>query len=139
VRLQSLTGEYRQAMQEGWFGEYGRKHYVLDPAGYVAPPLNGIWASAPYLHNGSVPTLWHLLNPGQRPAVWRRTEDGYDQSRVGLEVTSFDDVPGTVRLPSEKREYFDTHRPGKSASGHEFPDQLSDDEKKAVLEYLKTL
>jgi mono/diheme cytochrome c family protein len=139
VRLQSLPSEYRQAMQDGWFGDYGQKRYVIDPAGYVAPPLNGIWASAPYLHNGAVPTLWHLLNPDQRPVVWRRTEDGYDQSRVGLEANLFDDLPAAARAPSEKREYFDTRRPGKSASGHLFPNQLSEDEKHAVLEYLKTL
>ncbi|HTI49489.1 MAG TPA: cytochrome c [Planctomycetaceae bacterium] len=139
VRLRSLTTEYRLAMQEGWFGEYGRKGYLIDPAGYVAPPLNGIWASAPYLHNGSVPTLWHLLHPEDRPVVWRRTENGYDKSRIGLEASTFNSLPEAARTASEKREYFDTRRSGKSAVGHLFPNQLSEDEKQAVLEYLKTL
>lgn len=139
VRLESLTVDYRHDMQESWIGDYGEKSYVTDPGGYVAPPLNGIWASAPYFHNGSVPTLWHVLNPEERPAVWRRSEDGYDQERVGLEVTVFDEVPGTARSSAEKREYFDTRRRGKGAAGHLFPNLLSVEEKRAVLEYLKSL
>ena len=139
VRLASLTTEYRRGMRESWFGDYGREAYIESPGGYVAPPLNGIWATAPYLHNGSVPTLWHLLHPAERPAVWKRTEDGYDQSKIGLEVTTFEKVPAKVTTTAEKREYFDTHLTGKSAAGHPFPDEMSEDEKQAVLEYLKTL
>lgn len=139
VRLQSLSIPYRKSMQEGWFGDYGAKSYVIDPGGYVAPPLHGIWASAPYLHNGSVPTLWHLLNPAERPVVWRRTADGYDHTRVGLEIMTFEALPAGTKLPSERREYFDTRRQGKSAGGHMFPEELGEEEKRAVLEYLKTL
>lgn len=139
LRLQSLSVEYRRSMRDGWFGEYGGKDYVVDPGGYAAPPLNGVWASAPYLHNGSVPTLWHLLRPGERPRVWRRTEDGYDRVRVGLEVDAYDEIPSAIRTAAEKREYFDARRPGKSAQGHDFPNQLDEEEKRAVLEYLKTL
>ena len=40
--------------------------------GYVTPPLHGVWASAPYFHNGSVPTVWDVLKPADRPKVWRR-------------------------------------------------------------------
>jgi mono/diheme cytochrome c family protein len=139
VRLQSLSVEYRLEMQQSWYGHYGEKEYVVDPGGYLAPPLNGVWASAPYFHNGSVPTLWHLLHPDERPPVWRRTEDGYDQERVGLEITTFDSVPRAAKTPSEKREYFDTSRPGKSAAGHLFPNRMTEAERRAVLEYLKTL
>lgn len=139
VRLGSLTPEYRRKMQDGWFGEYGREEYVVDPRGYVAPPLNGVWASAPYLHNGSVPTLWHVLHPGERPVVWRKTEDAYDRTRAGLEAQSFDRVPDSALSGAERREYFDTHLPGKSAQGHLFPDELTETEKQAVLEYLKSL
>jgi len=74
-----------------------------------------------------------------RPIVWRRTEDGYDQSHVGLEVATFDDLPHGVKAPAERREYFDTRKSGKSAAGHPFPNRLSENEKRAVLEYLKTL
>ncbi len=139
VRLQSITIGRRQDMRDSWFGNYGKEEYVVDPQGYVAPPLNGIWASAPYLHNGSVPTLWHLLHPSERPAVWRRTEDGYDQQKVGLEVTAFERLPETAKSKAEQREYFNTEQSGKSAGGHVFPDELTEDEKRAVLEYLKTL
>ncbi|MGE5192493.1 MAG: cytochrome c [Deltaproteobacteria bacterium] len=139
ARLKSLTTEHRRKMQEGWFGDYGREPYIVDPGGYAAPPLNGIWASAPYLHNGSVPTLWHVMHPDERPAVWSRTEDGYDRTRVGLEVTTFEKLPESAKSPAQKREFFDTRLPGKSAAGHPFPDELTEAEKHAVIEYLKTL
>ncbi len=93
----------------------------------------------PYFHNGSVPTLWHVLHPDERPAVWRRSEDGYDQHRVGLEVTGYDALPNDVEDAEQKRTYFETRIAGKSAAGHRFPDELSPREKLAVLEYLKTL
>jgi mono/diheme cytochrome c family protein len=139
VRLKSLSVEYRRGMGESWFGDYGREAYIENPGGYVAPPLNGIWATAPYLHNGSVPTLWHLLHPSQRPAVWKRTEEGYDQTKIGLEVTTFENLPATAKTSAEKREFFDTHLTGKGAAGHAFPDELTEDEKQSVMEYLKTL
>lgn len=139
VRLHALTREHRQWMRDGWMSHYGRDAVDVDPAGYVAPPLHGIWASAPYFHNGSVPTLWHVLYPSERPVVWKRDPDGYDQSRVGLEVTEFASVPDNARTPWEQRSYFDTRKPGKSRAGHTFPDDLTDAEKSALLEYLKTL
>jgi hypothetical protein len=83
--------------------------------------------------------LWHLFHPDDRPAVWRRTEDGYDRERLGLEVSEFDAVPEDVEITADRRRYFDTRLTGKSAAGHEFPDVLTEDEKRAVLEYLKTL
>ncbi|MEX2119826.1 MAG: cytochrome c [Pirellulales bacterium] len=138
-RLDAITVAGRQAYQSSWFNHYGRLQGSTDPAGYVAPPLDGIWASAPYLHNGSVPTLWHLFHPDQRPAVWSRTEDGYDQEKVGLEIQSFDQVPAEAKSGAQRRQYFDTRVKGKSAEGHLFPDQLDEGQKRAVLEYLKTL
>jgi hypothetical protein len=139
LRLKSLTTDHRRKMQDGWFGDYGRESYIVDPGGYQAPPLDGIWATAPYFHNGSVPTLSHLLHPDDRPAVWSRTEDGYDREKVGLEVTTFEKLPDVARTPAQKRDYFETRLPGKSAAGHPFPDELTEEEKRAVLEYLKTL
>ena len=151
VRLDSLTAKERGELNNSWFGHQGADAGSLrdreSPGGYVAPPLDGVWASAPYLHNGSVPTLWHVLHPDRRPAVWKRTPTGYDQSRVGLEVVELESMPqgqgaepGGGKLSSaERRRHFDTSRPGKSAKGHDFPDALDEDEKTAVLEYLKTL
>lgn len=139
ARLDSLTPEHREWMRQGWMSRYGQDPVVVDPQGYVAPPLDGIWASAPYFHNGSVPTLWHVLHPEQRPVVWKRTEDGYDRERVGLEVETGTSVPESAKTPAQRRRYFDTRLPGKSATGHEFPNALSPTEKQAVLEYLKSL
>ncbi len=139
ARYEAIQPGWREAYGQSWFGHYGEKPLRAKPAGYIAPPLDGIWASAPYLHNGAVPTLWHLLHPDERPVVWQRSEDGYDQSKVGLEVQEFDELPATARIPAQKRRYFDTRKFGKSASGHLFPDELTEEQKRAVLEYLKTL
>jgi mono/diheme cytochrome c family protein len=138
ARFNALTARHRRDYQENWFSHYGRDEVVIEPGGYVAPPLDGVWASAPYFHNGSVPTLWHVLHPDQRPVIWNRTSDEWDQQRVGLSVTTYDTMPA-VQNAAERRHYFDTNAFGKSAAGHRFPDALSEDEKQAVLEYLKTL
>jgi len=139
ARWKSLTPEHRRWVQESWISRFGQDPVLVDPAGYVAPPLDGIWASAPYFHNGSVPTLWHVLHPDQRPPVWKRTEDGYDQEKVGLEVTTGTSVPDDVEVPARRRRYFDGRKPGKSTAGHRYPDALKPDEKRDLLEYLKTL
>jgi len=143
ARLDSLTASERRALNGSWFGHFGSDAERLtdreDPGGYVAPPLDGVWASGPYFHNGSVPTLWHVLNPAERPVVWRRTLTGYDDARLGLEVEEYDDLPAGKLRSSERRRYFDTRKPGKSNAGHDFADVLDDDEKRALLEYLKTL
>ncbi|MCP4195101.1 MAG: c-type cytochrome [Planctomycetaceae bacterium] len=139
VRLKALTSVHRKEYAESWFGHFGEKDVDCAPEGYVAPPLDGIWASAPYLHNGAVPTLWHLLHPEERPVVWQRSSREVDFSRGGLTVNEFKKVPKTVRSPIDRRDFFDTRRTGKSASGHEFVNRLSDAEKQAVFEYLKTL
>jgi len=138
VRFEALTSRHRRAYGQSWFADFGNQttYEVVD--GYVAPPLDGIWASAPYLHNGSVPTLWHLLHPESRPKVWRRIAIALDEERVGLVVEEIDHVPPKLSL-AERRWYFDTSVTGKSASGHDFPNQLSETEKSDLLEYLKTL
>lgn len=140
VRLTGMSAAHRRFYQESWFGEYGKLEVTEEPAGYIAPPLDGIWASAPYLHNGSVPTLWHLMHSDQRPIVWLRDEDGYDQQRVGLQVAELLEVPTSIPSYSDQRlRYFDTQKKSKSAAGHTFPDELSESQKFALLEYLKTL
>ncbi|WP_240928372.1 c-type cytochrome [Thalassoroseus pseudoceratinae] len=139
LRLAALKPTDRQKLAESWMCHYGEDDVDLDPAGYVAPPLDGVWASAPYFHNGSVPTLWHVLHPDQRPTVWRRTATGYDRNRVGLEVESYENGLPSVSNIAERRRYFDTRKPGKSAAGHDFPASLTEPQKAAVLEYLKTL
>lgn len=139
VRLGALSPQHREAYGQSWFGHFGERDVVADPGGYVAPPLDGIWASGPYFHNGSVPTLWHVLHSGERPKVWSRSEDGYDRQRVGLEISELSEVPKGLKSGAQRRQFFDTSRNGKSAAGHTFPDALDEAEKSAVLEYLKTL
>src|SRR4051794_38073296 len=138
VRLDALTPAHRDAYGQSWFTQFGKLANIDQPAGYVAPPLDGIWASAPYFHNGSVPTLWHLLHPEERPQIWRAEPQEYDYQRAGLEVTTWENLPPRLS-PAERRTYFDTSVRGKSAAGHDFPASLSETEKEAVLEYLKTL
>lgn len=94
--------------------------------GYVAAPLDGIWARAPYLHNGSVPSLAALLTPPEnRPATFRRGSPEYDPDAVGFVTDA-----GTP---------FDTTKPGNSAKGHVWGTDLSAPDRRALLEYLKTL
>jgi mono/diheme cytochrome c family protein len=112
-----------------WFnGSVYGKNARLDPkAGYVAPPLDGIWATAPFFHNGSVPTLAAVLDSSQRPARWSSTfEDGeYDLDAVGWKN-------GIGRG-------YDTQALGCSNAGHTFGDALDAADRAALLEYLKTL
>ncbi len=139
VRWKSLHG-VRHRYGESWFAHYGKEDTVLEPAGYLAPPLDGIWASAPYFHNGAVPTLEEVLHPDHRPSVWRHTEKGYDVQRVGLTVDRLEHAPDPAKLSRRaRRQIYDSSAHGKSHAGHTYPDALSDEEKQAVLEYLKTL
>jgi hypothetical protein len=99
-------------------------------AGYKARPLSGIWATAPYLHNGSVPTLADLLlPPEQRPAVFRTGPGMFDPERVGLGAS----------LAGAQTTLFDTHARGNSNDGHRYGTTLDDEDKRALLEFLKTL
>lgn len=138
VRLDAIRPESKAKYNRSWFSDYGEHPVLVDVEGYVAPPLDGIWATAPYLHNGSVPTLWHMLHPDERPEVWKRSEDGYDTERVGLEVETPPAVPDGLD-PRQRRQYFDASIPSHSVDGHRFPEKLSLEERRAVLEYLKTL
>jgi mono/diheme cytochrome c family protein len=137
-RFHAIYKDRREAGNKGWLQYFGEHPLEVETTGYLAQPLTGIWASAPYFHNGSVPTLWHVMNPAKRPKTWKRSENGYDQQKVGLEVEVLDAVPDNLST-RQRRTYYDTTHVGNSAQGHTFPDALNDDEKLAVIEYLKTL
>jgi hypothetical protein len=100
--------------------------------GYANHPLDGIWARAPYLHNGAVPTMRDLLEPPEnRPVRFYRGYDVYDQKRLGF----------AHNVAAEKgRKYFlyDTTLKGNSNQGHLWGTQLSPQEKDAIVEYMKT-
>lgn len=164
--------------------------------GYQAPPLYGVWATAPYLHNGSVPTLEALLDSSKRAVIWQRRIQTAEQNGVvikgfdqRLEAYDFDhigwkhqalacsEMPGsdelncnpvddegpslvqlvqnflngaiswaglvTIQDPApegiDKRLVYDTRILGNGNGGHDFSDVLTDNERRAVIEYLKTL
>jgi len=130
-----------------WFarerGPSGEPLHGLGGAGYQAPPLDGIWATAPYFHNGSVPTLDGVLNSRDRPRVFTRSymgrEEDYDRLRVGLRYQEVAGPPDTMSSAYERRQTYDTTRPGRGNAGHAFGDDLTPEERKAMIEYLKTL
>ncbi|HBE70500.1 MAG TPA: hypothetical protein DDW52_20315 [Planctomycetaceae bacterium] len=143
VRLEALRPDGRAKYGRGWLSHYGREETIMEPDGYVAPPLDGVWASPPYFHNGSVPTLWGVLNPKLRPTVWKHrivldgvADENFDRREVGI---LYDRVTGEVGQNAEPQEVFNTEKFGKSNQGHTFPEVLTLDEKRQVLEYLKTL
>jgi formylglycine-generating enzyme required for sulfatase activity len=178
--------------------------------GYLAPPLYGVWATPPYLHNGSVPNLWELLKPSERKRIWRRVSKpayvqplpnvlgnaimgydtdlarAYDTEKVGWrydEITCevqnatnpsvspyvnctpsdadqqdplaeqilaqlYSNVllawniffpPPLTPTQMEDRKIFNTWMFAQGNEGHEFNAVLSDDERRAIIEYLKTL
>jgi mono/diheme cytochrome c family protein len=122
-----------------------RKGLVEAPLdGYNPPFLDGVWLRAPYLHNGSVPTLRDLLTPPeQRPKLFWRGYDVYDPVNVGF----FAPGPAVAgheptRMESEARRVgtkHDTSQRANSNQGHAFGTDLPAAEKDALLEYLKTL
>jgi mono/diheme cytochrome c family protein len=100
--------------------------------GYVARPLVGVWLLGPYLHNGSVPTLWDLLSPvAQRPASFYRGYNVVDLNHVGF-----------MSIGAAAAAYgflFDAHLRGNGNGGHTYGVDLNESDKRALLEYLKTL
>ena len=118
--------------------------------GYVASFLDGIWLRAPYLHNGSVPTLRDLLEPVERrPKVFFRGYDVYNQVKVGF-VTSQQEAE-QIALPDEHERMklredverigtrYDVSQRASGNQGHVFGTDLPDKDKDALVEYLKTL
>lgn len=116
-----------------WFskGQYSAKLVLTQ--GYVAPPLDGVWATAPYLHNGSIPTLSDLLNSPQRPVYWKKklNVENFDITNVGWQYEKM-----TNKIDNS---VYDTNEKGYGNSGHIFGDILSLEERNNLIEYLKTL
>jgi endo-cleaving rubber dioxygenase len=201
ARMAANDEAVERAAEVSWFAYYGQagcaEEYNL--IGYLAQPLYGVWASAPYFHNGSVPTVWEVLDSSRRPLFWRRMSKparpgvvmgyetdlarAYDPDAMGwkyealrcgtLGVTPYlkcdprdpYDTPlveswlsilfangslawnffGTVTAPTltnaqiEDRKIYNTRMHSQSNSGHEFTDVLTDGEREALVEYLKTL
>ena len=100
---------------------------------YAAPPLTGLWQSAPYLHNGSVPSLAALLGLEERPERFRVGGHAMDLERVGIAYPDgYQPYAGSA--------WVDTRKPGLGGRGHETPfADLSREGRLALLEYLKRL
>jgi mono/diheme cytochrome c family protein len=132
---------------ESWFGRErgpaGEPYHGLGGGGYQAPPLDGIWATAPYFHNGSVPTVYHVLNSSGRPRVFTRSFRGdaleYDQRRVGLKFQELARAANPSLPAFDRRKVYDTTQPGRGNGGHIYGDALTESERMAVIEYLKSL
>lgn len=165
--------------------------------GWDTPPLHGVWASAPFFHNGSVPTVWDVLKPSDRPKYWLRKRvpesmaaatgdrgfdtrlEAYDNTKLGWQYEGFDDcsrleegipqfrcmatqnMPGPFQMffsnllgggfgnavfqpplgsdPVLQRMVYDTTKYTKDNAGHEWTKVLTDEERYAIIEYLKTL
>ncbi len=109
--------------------------------GYMPPPLDGIWATAPFFHNGSVPTVELVLNSHARPTYWARVDldsTNFDENALGWPYVVHDGPPDALP-PAEKKMVFDTTHWSQSNAGHTYGDHLTAAERRAVIEYLKTL
>jgi hypothetical protein len=108
--------------------------------GYMPPPLDGIWATAPFLHNGSVPTIELVLNSHARPTYWKRKDldsTHFDEDALGWPWESTG--PQADAPEDEQKLIYDTTYWSQSNAGHPFGDHLTDAQRRAVIEYLKTL
>jgi mono/diheme cytochrome c family protein len=134
-RLDSYTYDLAVNQSTLYAGYPWRFTHFRKTFGYANMPLDGIWLRAPYLHNGSVPTLRDLLEPGAlRPKVFYRGYDVYDPVNVGF-------VTNVAAEGSKQYFKYDTSAPGNGNFGHEgeaYGTELSPSEKSALVEYLKT-
>jgi hypothetical protein len=130
-RLNSFTPELVAAMNTIGAGKPWKFSHFRKTNGYAGMPLDGVWLRAPYLHNGSVPTLRALLLLDERPVRFYRAYDVYDFDGVGFTATGADAEKNGV--------LFDTTVRGNGHGGHTYGTTLPAAEREAILEYLKTL
>ena len=140
--------------------EGARPNCLQADVGYKARPLDGIWATAPFLHNGSVATIFDLLSPpDERPKLVELGDQTFDVDHVGIKQgkaikalnANFDgESYKTTADYSYGRFILDTRQPGNYNTGHAFADggaavagrigrKLEENERLALIEYLKTL
>jgi hypothetical protein len=133
ARLNSYTYATNSNQNTLFAGTPYRFTHFRKTNGYANLPLDGLWLRAPYLHNGSVPTVRDLLEPAdRRPQTFYRGNDLLDSQKLGFVSDVADDQKGHYFL-------FDTSKAGNSNSGHEYGTTLSATEKTAIVEYLKTM
>ncbi len=147
ARYDGLSAKTNRHYNKSWFAKEKRAdgtigYLAVKTPGYQAPPLDGIWATAPYFHNGSAPTVYHVLNSKSRPKLFTRSfrtnEQAYDKTKLGWKVQVLKSIPKNL-TPFELRKIYDTSKTGRGNGGHTFGDDLTEQERTAVIEYLKTL
>jgi len=142
LRNLAISGDTRKAYY-GWrFAPNAERPQMgwSTSLAYKAGPLAGVWATGPFLHNGSVPTVYDLLSPpAERPKTFLVGSTRYDAAKLGY-------VSDPAKIPEKERAslfLFDTALPGNSNAGHAFPDpavaKLSSSDRTAIIEYLKVL
>jgi hypothetical protein len=131
-RLDMWTPASAQAYNSYASGHSWKFNNFVKTNGYVNVPLEGLWLRGPYLHNGSVPTLTDLLEvPANRPRIFYRGYDVFDPQRVGFVSSG----PDAERVGFR----YDTSVPGNGNYGHLWGTTLTSADKKALVEYMKTL
>lgn len=146
-RFDGLEDRFGVYYDQTWFarehaGWLAHGYQAIKASGYQAPPLDGVWATAPYFHNGSVPTIYGVLTSSARPKRFTRSfrtgAEDYDSVRLGWRCR---EVPAGASNPEDqrRRKVYDTSQPGRGNLGHNFGDCLTEPEKMAIIEFLKTL
>jgi len=144
LRLDVVSDGFTAAFNDSPLAAEGA---LMKSDGYAATPLTGVWANFPYLHNGSVPTLHHLLGPvSERPHLFEvMAARRLDRNRVGqpLYADEKNASRGEQELAkkfADDRNWFNTARPGCGNGGHDvWPRIRTDANRRALVEYLKTL
>lgn len=132
-RLDSYTYELLENQNTLYAGYPWRFSHFRKTNGYANMPLDGVWLRAPFLHNGSVPTLRDLLEaPENRPKEFYRGYDVFDPVKVGF-------ISNVTEENGHKFFRYDTSTPGNSNAGHLYGTNLTAEEKDALVEYIKKL
>jgi len=145
ARYHGISRKAGEHYNRSWFAkEKGEDGYLaMESKGYQAPPLDGVWATAPYFHNGSVPTLEDVLNSKARPKLFTRSfrtgEADYDTTKVGWKIQNVDKAPDPKEPGVLRRRIYDTTQPGSGNGGHLYGDDFTIPERRALVEYLKSL
>ncbi len=144
ARMEVVTDGFIDAFNRSPLAAEGR---LVTSVGYAATPLTGVWANYPYLHNGSVPTLHHLLGPvSERPRLFSvKSARRFDPQRVGQRLYPDDRVRRWSEFErleqfGDDPNWFNVSREGCGNEGHDFWSRIGcDANRKALIEYLKTL
>src|SRR4029077_17732448 len=112
TRYDGISKVFGDYYNKSWFGRekpgWFLDEYQSRPTpGYQAPPLDGVWATAPYFHNGSAPTVYHVLNSKARPQVYTRSyrtdRDAYDPAKLGWKVSVLEKSPADLPGPERRK------------------------------------